>query len=94
MSEPYSTRCHNRRQGLPQTKIPMLSFASVHQAAKLICFVSLMEDGYSVVNDLSGETKSLVLYWRMAIIRITENLSMKKEDLNLKKSRGFQLVLG
>jgi hypothetical protein len=39
----------------------MHSFASAHQAAKLIRFVSLMEDGFSVVNDLSGETKSFIL---------------------------------
>jgi hypothetical protein len=42
-----------------QTKRPMpFSSASVRQAAKPSRLVSLTGDGYSVVNDLSGGTRS------------------------------------
>lgn len=47
-----------------QTKIPMLFFLHRHIRLQNFCFVSLMEDGYSVVNDLSGETKSYVVLAR------------------------------
>lgn len=47
-----------------------------------------MEDGYSVVNDLSGR-RNLMLYWRVRIICICNDLSMVPRHLNLKKSDQF-----
>ena len=43
-----------------QTKTPMHSFASAHQAAKLIRFVSLMEDGLLSCERSVWKTKSFI----------------------------------